>query len=88
MGTLVMVTCAGFAKGRNTSTNCVFPRGNYRDYFIQNGLVGSREGTREPHNLLSEEEHFVDFPNYCFTHSKCSEEKLGYISVQKKMVCL
>lgn len=78
-----MVTCAGFAKGNNTSTHCVFPRGNHRDYFIQNGPVGSREGTREPHTLLNEEEDFMDFPNYCFTHTKCLEEKPGYISMQK-----
>lgn len=84
-----MVTCAGFAKRKqHLHTHYVLPRGNYRDYFIQNGPVGRRERTREPHNLLNEEEHFVDFPNYCFTHTKCSEEKPGYISMQKKMVWL
>lgn len=43
-GTLVTVACAVSAIGNNIPSYFVFPRVNFRDYLINNGLPGCKGG--------------------------------------------
>ena len=72
-GTLVTVAAAISATGNSIPPFIIFPRVNFRDYFLNGGPTGCR-GTANSSGWMHEDD-FLEFLKHFTTNVKCSKQK-------------
>lgn len=72
-GTLVTIAAAVSAAGNSIPPYFVFPRVNYKDYFL-NGAPVCSAGSCNPSGWMKEA-NFLDFLKHFMKYTKCSKEK-------------
>lgn len=84
-GTLVTIATAVSATGIGIPPYLVFPRVNFREYFLNDGPIGCN-GSANASGWMKEE-NFNDFLKHIVRHTKCSKDKPCVLILDNQSLC-